>query len=204
MAKTSNPQLQQVFGKLSSFKGKIASLPHIENEIYCQPNDAATWVQMLADMQSDITDVWNNLEHMKHRKMAVCAPKPLEFNPAEEEFCDTFRQWCISHNADAYQSNTPYEFLRHQKLRKSRFDPLGYFGMTHAVHLITAGERTFQQLDFAEQGLFVFTLNKIYADYHIGHSFDAGQIIDDRWQVVSRLSDAYGFFNQGVHFVYDA
>jgi serine/threonine protein kinase len=115
----------------------------------------------------------------------------------------SYEPWCATNKYNPKRYDSIYTYLSGMILRQHTDDPYDYPGAFHAVWLITSGHEDIGTVSDYDLDKIQSALNKIYADQHIGSEFDDGEILDYRWQITSRLSDAKGFFNRGVHTVKD-
>jgi hypothetical protein len=112
-----------------------------------------------------------------------------------------FEKWCKLNERNPSKLSARYDFLRSCKLDVTRDDPPEYPGLCHATALISSGRRSFDQFSGGRREELQHCLDKVYADQYIGHFFDVGRVVENRWTVDKTLTDARGFFNQGVHMV---
>lgn len=113
-----------------------------------------------------------------------------------------YQSWCSENMYNPRLYDNIYTYLCSVPLRQHTEDPIGWPGSYHAFSLMTSGQDgdTLSHCEYLEVK---HALSTIYADYFIGHNFAAGQILNCRWQIQSRLSDVKGFFNRGIHTVKD-
>lgn len=215
MAAVGGQPLCQLSGKPFPAAGSMVPSSPSGWEYQCQSDEVKDWVQGLLDLQAAKILCLGHPEDMKLRHIPShshvsaedaydprnCMQIDSDSDSDHELSYNSFDWWCNVHDANIDSWEDRYQFIRLHNLERSDHDPQGYRGREHAVHLIYVGSPIFRELDVQEQQWFEFILNRIRSDQYMGHVFDEGQTVDRRWQVQSRLSDAYGFFNRGVHLV---
>ncbi|KAF1917955.1 kinase-like domain-containing protein [Ampelomyces quisqualis] len=115
----------------------------------------------------------------------------------------SYRSWCFAKKYDPKSYDSIYIYLSGITLLQHTNDPHGFPGAYHAASLITSGRENINTAMRCDRENIQRALNRVYADQHIGHNFDAGEMIGCRWQITARLSNAQGFFNRGIHTVKD-